>query len=218
MKTVACVLKSGGWRNRSMRVEYTPAHVRWLRDMVARHLRVPHRFVCLTDVPVQGVDTLPLRDGLPGWWSKMELFREFDEAFYLDLDTVIVGDITPLVTHAHRFTVLRNLSIKADGRIGSGLMAWNGDYSHLHREFMAAPEKHMAECTTPAKWGDQGFIQSAQKERDYFQDLFPGWIKSFKFDLNRGNPTRDCRVVCFHGMPKPWDSAKSWVPELKRGH
>lgn len=219
MKTVACVLKSGGWRNRSMRVEYTPAQVRWLRDMVARHLRVPHRFVCLTDVPVQGVDTLPLRDGLPGWWSKMELFREFDDAFYLDLDTVLVGDITPLVTHAHRFTVLRNLSSKADGRIGSGLMAWHGDCSHLYAAFMADAQRHMAECTTSAKWGDQGFIQHQQAAHggwDCFQDLWPGAVASYKIDHIAALGLRPAhKIICFHGKPKPWEVRHRWVPRLE---
>lgn len=213
MKTIACVLKTGQWRNRHIRVEYSPSHVRWLRDMVAENLPVSHRFVCLTDTQIAGVETIPLRDDLPGWWSKMELFREFDEAFYIDLDTVIVDDITPLVVHEHKFTVLRNLSRKAPGRIGSGVMAWGCDQSHLYRKFMQRPKAYMAQCVTSAMWGDQGWLQKYGGQFDRFQDLFPAAIKSYKFDLNSGNPTPDCKIVCFHGEPKPWDVKKSWIPE-----
>lgn len=187
--------------------------------MVRRFIRVPHRFVCLTNVRIPGVEVVPLRDDLPGWWSKMELFREFDQAFYVDLDTVIVGDITEMVEHPHRFTVLRNLSSSATNRIGSGVMAWEGDCSHLYREFMRDAKRHMAECVTSEKWGDQGFIQLVQSRRggwEHFQDLFPGQIRSFKTDMRqRGNPPEDCRIVCFHGQPKPWEHRAAWVPELE---
>src|SRR5690606_36578143 len=136
MRTIACVLKTGVWRNRHMRVEYGPAHERWLRDQLQTDVRTASRCVCLSDTRVAGVDVSPLRDDLPGWWSRLELFRELEDAFYVDLDTVIVGDITRMVKHKHKFTVLRNLLSKQDGRIGSGGMAWRGDYSHLYHTFM----------------------------------------------------------------------------------
>lgn len=214
MKTVACVLKTGQWKNRNIRVEYSPAQVRWLRDQVSAHLRTKHRFVCLSDIDIRGVTTIPLKDDLPGWWSKIELFRELDDAFYIDLDTVIVGDITRMVKHKHNFTVLRNLSSKEPGRIGSGVMAWGKDYSYLYRKFMEYPDKHMAECVTSAMWGDQGWLQSHGGPFDLFQDLWPGRVKSFKFDLNRGRPAGDCRIVCFHGSPKPWEISADWIPEM----
>lgn len=219
MRTIACVLRAGVFRNRRAVVRYKPEHVQWLQRMVRRFVRVPHRFLCLTNVAIPDVEVIPLRDDLAGWWSKMELFRELDQAFYVDLDTVIVGDITEMVEHPHRFTVLRNLSSTATNRIGSGVMAWEGDCSHLYREFMSDAKRHMAECVTSEKWGDQGFIQSVQASRDgweYFQDLFPGQIRSFKVDMRqRGNPPDDCRIVCFHGQPKPWEHRAAWVPELE---
>lgn len=213
MRTVACVLKSGHWMNRNTRVEYAPDQVRWLRDMVSRHLHTPHRFICLSDTEIRGVDVAPLRDDLPGWWSKMELFRELEDAFYLDLDTVIVGDITAMVGYPHRFTVLRHLSSRQDGRIGSGVMAWRGDYSYLYHAFMADPQRHMAACVTPKKWGDQGFIQHAlHGEWEQFQDLWPGQVVSFKNDLKQGDPPPGARIVCFHGRPKPWHVGRAWIP------
>lgn len=215
MKTIACVLKAGGFRNQHMQIEYRPEHVRWLRDQLPKHIRTDYRFICLSDVPVKGVDVIPLKDDLPGWWSKLELFREFEDAFYLDLDTVITGDITHMVTHDHRFTVLRNLSRQQPDRIGSGVMAWNSDYSHLYKTFMTDPESYMAQCVTPERWGDQGFIQTVQQAYGgwtCFQDIWPGQIQSYKLDLRQGDPSKNCRIVCFHGEPKPFDVKKWWVP------
>lgn len=218
---VACVMKTGGWKNRHMHVEYTAAQVRWLRDQVAANLRTAHRFVCFSDIEIDGVEVVPLTDNLPGWWSKIELFKhDLGRVFYIDLDTVITGDITRMVKHPHTFSVLRNLSSRQTGRIGSGVMAWSGDHSHIYNAFMADPERHMRECVTSEKWGDQGFIQSVQRNNGgwhYLQDIFPGRIVSYKFDLKRRDPHPDNRIVCFHGEPKPWETKHKWVPVLNRG-
>jgi len=217
MKVIACVLKSGTWKNRHIKVEYCGDHVRWLRDQISNNLRTNHRFVCLSDLDINGVDVIKLQDDLPGWFSKIELFREFNEAFYIDLDTVITGDITRMVKHSHKFTVLRNLSSKNSGKIGSGVMAWGGDYSIIYKKFMENPQKYVNEYVTPEKWGDQSFIQDVLRDHagwDHFQDLFPGRIVSYKFDLYRRDPKPDNRIVCFHGEPKPWQTKHKWVPPL----
>ena len=213
MKNIVCVLKTGGWRNRHMKIEYRVEHVQWLARMVAKHVTVPHRLVCMSDVDVPGVETIPLLDNLPGWWSKIEMFREFEQAFYIDLDTVITGNIDHMVAHEHDFTVLRNLSSADKNRIGSGIMAWGRDLSDLYQQFMKDPARHMKECTTSARWGDQGFIQAHYAgHMDRFQDLFPGQVVSFKTDLNCGDPSPENKIVCFHGKPKPQDERRAWIP------
>lgn len=206
MALIACVLKSGG--------VYRPAHVTWLKAMVTQYVSVPHRFVCLSDVAIAGVETLPLRDSLPGWWSKLELFREFDECFFLDLDTVIVGDITDMVVHAHTFTALHDRSPRFKGRMGSGIMAWRGDYSALYHTFIERPDHWIVNGKRPQCWGDQGFIQTHVGEWTGFQDLWPGALRSFKLDLKQGEPTTSTRIVYFHGKPKPWEVRKSWIPQV----
>lgn len=204
MKTIACVLKTGGWKNRHIDVEYDASHVKWLRGQLEGKVQTAYEFVCLSDITIPGIKTIPLRDNLPGWFSKMELFREFDNAFYIDLDTAITGDITRMVKHDHKFTVLRNLSSTSGNRIGSGVMAWGQDLSSLYREFMQDPERHMQECTTSEKWGDQGFIQHHWKGGfEFFQDLWPGRICSYKLNGIGGRIPKDTRICCYHGRPKP---------------
>lgn len=217
MKTIACVLKTGNWKNRHMRISYEPKHVQWLKRMVARHYPRPHRFVCLSDAQIKGVEVIPLRDGLPGWWSKLELFRELGDCFYLDLDTVVVGDISELVDHPHRFTALRNLSDNRPNtsRMGSAVMAWSGDYSGIYRRFMQDRELIVATYTTSDMWGDQGFIRRVLNgEFDRWQDLFPGRIVSQKMDMKDNALPDGAKIVCFHGKPKPWEIKADWIPEL----
>jgi hypothetical protein len=216
MITIACVLKTGGWKNRHINVEYHPRQVIWLRDQVARHVKCDYRFVCFSDIEIEGVEVIPLTDDLPGWWSKIEMFKhDLGKVFYLDLDTVIIDDITHMVKYDHKFSVLRNLSSKADSRIGSGIMAWSGDQSHIYHDFMKDPDRHMRECTTSSNWGDQGYLQHYLNGKwEYLQDIFPAQMGSYKFDFAQGNPWRGARIVIFHGAPKPWETAHEWVPKL----
>ncbi len=214
MTTIACVLRSGGWTNAGKRFEYLPEHVLWLRKQIEDNATTPYRFVCLSDLTF-GTDIILLKHKWPGWWSKMELFRPglFEgRVFYIDLDTAVVGNIDDLLRYSYkRFTVLKNLS--GHKGMGSGVMGWRadwrGDFSFLYEAFLKDPEGIMAQYTSTAQWGDQGFIQdqlnAANVKRDYWQELFPGAIKSFKFDLNRGSPGPETKLVCYHGRPKPWE-------------
>src|SRR6185369_16858814 len=100
MLTVACVLKSGGI--------YDATWVSRLRDGVARHLPVDHRFVCLSDIEVP-CERIPLEHDWPGWWSKIELLK-LPSVLFFDLDTAIVGSLDDIARHALRtdFTMLRD--------------------------------------------------------------------------------------------------------------
>lgn len=212
---IACVLQTKPFNNRGMKIEYTEKYVLWLQQQVRERCGGQYKFVCLSNVKIDGVKTIPLEHDWPGWWSKIELFKNFNTAFYIDLDTVLTGDITDMVfSPLEGFEALRNLSTPKDDRIGSGIMRWNGDYSHIYRQFKRAPEKYMEQYVTSQKWGDQGFIFDMVKNIKYLQDRFPGKILSFKVDLKkRKYPPEECSIVCFHGKPKPMDVDFDWVPK-----
>jgi hypothetical protein len=213
MLTVACVLKSGG--------DYWPEHVQALRDGVERNLSLAHRFVCLTDMEVD-CERLPLRNGWPGWWSKLELFdgRLEGSVVYLDLDTIVVGSLDEIAI-GHRFTVLRNFWAEVYGehdRIGSGLMAWDCDLSAIYHAFAAEPERFIREYKTRAKWGDQGFIKDhTPVEPERWQDKHPGKVVSFKKHVRpAGRVPVGAAIVAFHGQPRPFDLSmrqRAWFQE-----
>lgn len=104
--TVACVLWMGTFEDR----HYSPAWVSRLRDQVAAALPLPHRFVCLSNVDVPGVETLPLVTGWPGWWAKVEVFNPAlalgDRVLYLDLDVFVTGDLTPIAQFPAPFALM----------------------------------------------------------------------------------------------------------------
>ena len=211
---VACVLKTGAWHNGMHRSEYRAEHVQLLRRQVSKHLTLPHRFVCLSDVQIEGVETIPLTQGWPGWWNKIELFQhDLGRLLYLDLDTVIVGSLNDLVSRSHRFTALQALSRDQGRCLNSGLMAWEGRRLDIFERFRAAPDRYMRQCRVRGNWGDQGFINGHVGHWDAWQEIFPGRVVSYKLHLKqRLPPPPGTSVVCFHGKPRPWEVSHSWVP------
>jgi hypothetical protein len=222
MYTIACVLKhKGDFYNHRRKVEYDVGDVQWLAEHVAEHVTLPCRFVCLSDVELglDCVERVPLLENWPGWWSKLELFRPglfTGNVLYLDLDTAVIGNIDDWLRlpTGGGFWMLSGLTeglLRRD-QYGSGVMAWNGDYSHLYRAFKADSETHMATYVEALRWGDQGFIAEHQPDKRKLQESLPGQLISYKIDYLQGKPLDGVKIVCFHGKPKPKQVSHSWLP------
>lgn len=119
--TVVCVWVRGN-------VPYTADYVWRLRSMVARHLPAQHDFLVLTDRPKELIGPPPaslrlrndasfgiLRianvEGLAGWWAKVQLFNpnlpiHTERVLYLDLDSVVVDDLRPIVQYSAPFALV----------------------------------------------------------------------------------------------------------------
>jgi hypothetical protein len=192
--TVACVLRSGN--------VYTPEWVDALQKGVTRYLSEPFSFCALSDLP--GFE--PLRERWPRWWAKLELFRPglfTGPVLYLDLDTVVVGDLGDLARYAGAFAMLSSFYRPLLAQ--SGVMAWNPgpETAALWETFSEAPDWWMRHY-----YGDGDFLHAhAKPER--LQELFPGQIVSYKKHARQGPPD-GARVVCFHGQPRPHE-APGWV-------
>jgi hypothetical protein len=182
------VLKSGGWCT----VEYAQR----LAAAVSSRTKVPFRL--LTDMVVPGVECVPLQHNLPGWWSKLELCRPdiVGDALYFDLDTILYGDIEPLVNFG-RLGLLRDF-YRADV-YESGVM-------YLPEWARKAVWQHWS--VNPQRWmsgrfvGDGAFIHHALYGRgNALQDGVSG-IHSYKVHGKR----QDTRVLCYHGSPRPHET------------
>lgn len=204
MKRIFTVLRSGG--------EYNESHVRWLKEQCDDYARRID-FICLTDLlEIKGVETHPLIHHWEGWWSKIELFR-YENVFYLDLDTVLTGDISDMMEDTEGFYALRNFgNFRHKGSIvmGSGVMAWSESYRHIYDSFDPAITRKYR--THQKSWGDQGYIYDCiDGQYIALQDTYPGRIHSYKKSgIDQDNPPES--IICFHGKPRPWDSDQDWVP------
>lgn len=192
MTTIACVLRSGG--------DFRPEHVQWLAAQVPG-------IVCLSDVPVPGVPTIALRRGWPKWWAKMEAFNPgviVGDVLLMDLDTVVLE--LPAVPAQ---TTVADDFYRPE-LMGSGFMFVTAeDRARCWEAFTADPQRHMSECVTRAKWGDQGFLQPLIGTSARWGDE----VRSYKVHCRAGVPP-GTKVVCFHGQPRPWNVRAAWVPPL----
>lgn len=201
--TVLTVYKSGG--------QYTPEYVTRLKAGVESHLTIPHRFVCMTDEPIDGVECIPLAHDFPGWWSKAEIFRPdlpFERVFYLDLSCVVTGLLDEMAMQEGRVIT----SDWYHGGPSQSVLLYNvGDFTNTWETFMANPDYWMDEGgkMIAPNFGDQILMRrTVIPKMDYWQDRLPGHLVSFKV---HGVPD-NARLIKFHGQPKPSDVG--WLESL----
>lgn len=207
--------------------KYGPEYVNRLYAGVKRHTQEPFRFWCFTDDatginPAIQIEPLRYSDQLDSWWNKINLFSSElpihlgEQIFYIDLDTLITGDITALMTvDVPDIVVLRDFYhgiAKTAGLIGSGLMSWqHGQYDFIWQKFIADP---VAAIQSVRPHGDQAWIEQCVDSWYCWQDLFPGDVISFKVHCHNGLPPT-AKIVCYHGKPSIPDSATNYTKDWK---
>ena len=186
--------------------KYNDLYVTRLKSMVARHLSVPHEFVCYTDRPVEGVTCLPLPSDLPTWWSKVGLFREpAGPTLYLDLDVVICAPIV-LPELSDKLWALDDFSYSltrpkaVDGTINSSVMYWQGDFTEVWTKFTPAVMDRLH--------GDQNWITRCLWP-DRISLVPEGFACSHKYHIERG--LKRAPITVYHGNPKPSDVGGAWI-------
>lgn len=195
--------------------KYTAESVNILYDMVQRNLPegYPGRFVCFTDNPEglsPGIQVAELPPGLIGWWNKLALFREGafpdgDRILFFDLDTIIVGKLDEIAAYDGPFAILRDFYRPYE--LGSAVMCWRaGEKKEIW-------EKYEKEGRPEIIGGDQVWMTILVKDAVILQDVFPGSFVSYKKDCHP-YPPRGAKVVCAHGVPKPWQITSGWVPDI----
>ena len=224
--TIACVLRSGG--------DYQAEDVRRLKTCVDRNLLGGHWFDCLTDEPdevrqIPGVRAIPLENDWPGWWAKMEVYRLHGPVLYLDLDTVVLGDLAPILQaiaeKPDAFFAIRDFY---KGNLQTGLLGWGGCMTGVYDSFSRLAlnatwrrSRSAWEMVTPdARYhGDADWFRFRARKHAapvvFLQDAVAG-IVSYKVHCERHvDPPPDARVVCFHGHPRPslMHPAPRWISE-----
>lgn len=210
---------------------YGPEHVRVLRASVARHLRMPHEFLLITDRPDDdygpGVRTMRLWDdfrGLPGWrsngggcWHRLKAFdrkvgRRIGARFvWLDLDCVITGPLDPLFDRPEPFVTLENAN-PPTLYCGSMMMMTPGARQEVWDDFAASPAGAMSLCQRKKLIGtDQAWITARLGPGEPTWGMRDG-VYNFRHQMKDGPLPRDARIVFFTG---PIDPSQ---PELQREH
>lgn len=207
------------------RSKFSGRQVDTLRRMVKRFYPHPHRFVCVTDdwsdITEPDVEVFKLWDDLshipnpssprnPSCYRRLKVFAEnagdwLGERFVcMDLDCVILNDLTPLFDTDADFKIWRSTTQHNEYN-GSMWMVRAGAHPELWEEF--DPIKTPRLTIGAKKYGsDQGWFA-------YRLPGMPTWgpedgVYSFRSDLRQGalQPPRNARIVFFHGKHDPWDA------------
>jgi hypothetical protein len=224
MATVLCMK----WGRR-----YGPEYVNTLYSMVARHLALDLRLICLTDDaggirPEVECRPLPALALTPEWerspWRKLsgfapELADLEGQVLFLDLDVVIVDRIDELFSHPGEFCIIENWTQPGRGVGNSSVYRYRaGAHQDVFERFRADPAKAVREYPN-----SQTFLSRHVPELTFWPAT---WCRSFKHDclparlLRRVMPARlppGAKIVVFHGHPKPPDAARGVWREPRKG-
>lgn len=210
MLTVACV-RTGE--------KYGPEYVYRLRSAVERHLRVPFRFVCLTDFPdeLPDISTIDIsRFALPGWYGKMALFeptwRQGHRVLFFDLDTVICGDLGPLADLDVEFGVCANFTraagLRSECKYGSCVMTIGPNRMPEVWEQFWDEAQNWINAAGPN--GDQWIIEKLAPAGTLLQDAMPDHYFLGYRELTDTKPP-GCSLVIFAGRSKPHNCNEEWI-------
>lgn len=226
------------WRWQSpvgYRSTFAPATVYALKAMIERFYPHPHRFVCVTDQPkdLPGIETIPMWEfgaaipspfgrHNPSCYRRLRAFapdagKLFGERLVsVDLDTVIVSDLTPLFDTEVDFKIWGSSDYKSQWYNGSLWLLKTGSRPQVWTEFDpdTTPEKaKRAGCfgsdqavirfilgSKEAVWGEADGVYSYRKHVAPTGNILPA----------------NARIVCFHGKHDPWDYRCASVPWIQQ--
>jgi hypothetical protein len=205
-------------------IKYSANDVNILYSMVARHLRLPHRFVCLTDdktgiraevecFDMPEIEVPKQKDVSP--WRKLGMFSERignleGVALFLDLDIVILDNIDCFFSFSDKFTIIENWTQKGRGIGNSSVYCFT---IGAHKDVLDYYKQNTEEVTTQYS-NEQIYLSRKIGDIDYWPE---DWCKSFKKHCMPAyiiryfkTPTqpKDVKIVVFHGNPKPEDAIK----------
>lgn len=203
--------------------KYGPEYVERLYHGVQRHLKLPHQFVCISDATYseKGITTFVAEPDLKGWWAKMALFKPWwrrgAKVIYLDLDTIVVGDLAPLAAVAAPFAICRSFVREAGNktwpcRYGSCVMVLGEEFgADIWASFWC--DRH-ALMKAHSRYGDQKLIEDMVGDAPLLQSLLPKG-----FFLNYRNIARDTKdggasLVIFGGRNKPSNCVSPWLRHI----
>jgi len=205
--------------------KYPAEYVAKLRNMVARNLHVPHDFICITErqlrpyisTPFIMCPEWPKFEELQGCYRRLKLFSlrgffDYSRIVMLDLDLVITGDVTPLLTGLDPITIYK---CKAQGSRGyalnPGILAFNaGALKPVWDYFSPDPNAAIAVAKSRGWSGtDQAIMGLSLDQRAGVRtigerDGVLSFRDHFKF---RERPTgiEGARIVSFHSKSNPSD-------------
>jgi hypothetical protein len=205
--------------------KYGPEYVNRLYAMVRRHLRGDFRFVCLTDrsdgvraeVQCLPIPDLALPEGIPDrGWKKLTTFSADlhglkGTALFLDLDVVIVDDITPFFDQPGEFLIIHDW--KRPWRITGNSSVYRFELG-VHPEVLERFRAEHASIRARLR-NEQAWLSEAMHEQGKLSYWPDAWCASWKYHcvprwplnlVRAPSIPQGSRILVFHGVINPPDA------------
>lgn len=214
---------------------FLPAHVNVAQKMFARHIKEPHRFICIADnseglssdveyvkTPAAAAAVANLRSPegprFPSCYRRLWSFSEDarilgDRLLVLDIDLVVTRDIAPIIKRPEDFVGWRPFrDWGARRRFGGGIyLMKTGSRTAVWDDFRGASSISEAR-NSGFRGSDQAWISYKLADKDCCWSRESG-IYSVR-DLGPGFALPpDARIVQFNGHQKPWHYKQGWVAD-----
>ena len=194
-------------------------YVNKLYRAVQKHLSIPHRFICMTNLDKtrfdSGIEILPLN--APSWKGCLPKVCMFDPAlgltgrvFSLDIDIIITGSLDEMaqcesemiVRSSFKFPELLDgdiVGFKVSDEIAKKVWSPLKDDPALAEEITGGRERY---------WYRHIF----GKNMDRYQTEYPNQLVSYKRHM-RGSKVvpKNVRIVSCHGRPRPHELRVGWA-------
>ena len=217
---------------------YGPETVDTFFRMVARHYPHPHRRICVTDDPVgiaAGIELVPLwtdlaeipsphGTGKPSCYRRLKAFAPEMAAVFgprfvsVDLDTVIVGDLSPLWNRTEDFVIWGETNPRSWYN-GSMWLMTAGSRKQVWEQF--DPKTSPRAAYRAGRFGsDQGWISHCLGPKEATWSTQDG-VYSYRVHIARkgGALPANARITMWHGADDPWGHRAmqiDWVREHYR--
>lgn len=223
------------WKPRPhYRSTFTAEAVNILQRMVARHYHAPHRFLCITD-DADGlhpsIEAVPLWNDYadipspngghnPSCYRRLKMFsREIAEIVgprfvCLDLDTVIVNDVSPLWDRPEDFVVWGETNPRSYYN-GSMWLLRTGTRAKVWETF--DPKTSPQAAFAAGRFGsDQGWLSHCLGKGEAMWTTADG-VYSYNVHLRRPPVPlpENARIVMFHGSSDPWGQEAQRLPWVR---
>lgn len=218
---------------------YSPEYVNILYRSVLRNTTIPFDFVLYVGPEATRperpgrLDSIDRRIkivqvGLPFWWCAMPFWQRYapgvetESVLYLDLDQVILGNIDEIVRYPSNHAYMKDYpayccppGLEGDGNASVSLIR-HGAGERVWAEYVANG-KPVWNPRNPFKGRKLPLaVQSIVNNRDLHieHDVFPEqWVSSYRLWAAKNGPPEGCKIVSFHGQPKPAQCTEPWVVE-----
>ena len=208
--------------------KFDPEYVNNLYHSVKRNTTVEHRFICYTDRP-EGIEceTRPFLLDLPVWWYIIGLtnpeHEHNDKVVYMDLDTIITGNIDHILNMPQPFATISDFGWPAG--LQTAYIMWDKTVRDNVWEYFTTkykPEDYPNLDCDYTRWGGtnqfleecMGVVRINKNPIPAIKDAppvvrlqgeYPGHCVSYKAQglHNTQQLDSNIRMVFFHGKPMP---------------